>query len=82
MRTTLTIDDDVLDLLNHLRKNRDASLKDLVNEGLRRGLRDMADRQKTLQPLHTRSVSLGGLRIARIDDIGEVLSTAEGEVLG
>jgi hypothetical protein len=82
MRTTLSIDDDVLDLLNHLRKNRDASLKDLVNEGLRRGLRDMADRQKTLQPLRTRSVSLGGLRIARIDDIGEVLSTAEGEVLG
>jgi hypothetical protein len=81
MRTTLSIDDDVLDLLNHLRKNRDASLKDLVNEGLRRGLRDMADRQKTLQPLRTRSVSLGGLRIARIDDIGEVLSTAEGEVL-
>jgi hypothetical protein len=78
----LSIDDDVLDLLNHLRKNRDASLKDLVNEGLRRGLRDMADRQKTLQPLRTRSVSLGGLRIARIDDIGEVLSTAEGEVLG
>jgi hypothetical protein len=81
MRTTLSIDDDVLDLLNHLRKNCDANLKDLVNEGLRRGLRDMADRQKTLQPLRTRSVSLGGLRIARIDDIGEVLSTAEGEVL-
>jgi hypothetical protein len=82
MRTILTIDDDVLDLLSHLRKNGDASLKDLVNEGLRIGLRDMANRRKRRQPFRTRSVSLGGVRTAGIDDIGEVLSIAEGEVLG
>jgi len=41
MRTTLTIDDDVAVQLNRLRCERDSSLKDLVNEALRRGLRDM-----------------------------------------
>jgi Ribbon-helix-helix protein, copG family len=38
MRTTLTLDDDVAAALERLRKSRDASLKDLVNEALRRGL--------------------------------------------
>src|SRR6516164_6557091 len=44
MRTTLTLDDDVAAILERLRKSRDASLKDLVNEALRRGLKDMSGR--------------------------------------
>jgi len=40
MRTTLTLDDDVTVQLERLRRARDASLKDLVNEALRRGLRE------------------------------------------
>jgi hypothetical protein len=79
MRTTLTIDDDVAALLERLRKNRDASLKDLVNEGLRRGLREMAARPKPREPFRTRSVSLGRVRMAGVDNIGEALATAEGE---
>lgn len=54
-------------MLERLRKTRDASLKDLVNEALRRGLRDM------------RSVALGRLRIAGLDNIGEALALAAGE---
>jgi hypothetical protein len=38
----LTIEDDVAALLERLRR----SLKDLVNEGLRRGLQEMAARPK------------------------------------
>ena len=38
MRTTLTLDDDVAAILERLRKSRDATLKNLVNEALRRGL--------------------------------------------
>lgn len=60
-------DDDVAAMLERLRKTRDASLKDLVNEALRRGLRDM------------RSVALGRLRIAGLDNIGEALALAAGE---
>ena len=79
MRTTLTLDDDVAAVLERLRKSRDASLKDLVNEALRRGLRDMCGRTKQRERSRTRSVALGRLRIAGLDNIGEALALAEGE---
>jgi hypothetical protein len=37
MRTTLTLDDDVAVALERLRRAGDASLKDIVNDALRRG---------------------------------------------
>ena len=64
MRTTLTLDDDVAAVLERLRKSRSASLRDLVNEALRRGLKDMSSRTKRRECLRTRSVALGRLRIA------------------
>ena len=79
MRTTLTIDDDVAVVLERLRRERDAGLKDLVNEALRRGLRDMGERPKQREPFRTRSVALGRVRIADIDNIAEALAIAEGE---
>ena len=79
MRTTLTLDDDVAAILERLRKSRDASLKDLVNEALRRGLKDMTSRTKRHEPTQTRSVALGRLRIAGLDNIGEALAIVEGE---
>ena len=66
MRTTLTLDDDVAAVLERLRKSRNASLKGLVNEALRRGLKDMSSRTKRRECLRTRSVALGRLRIAGI----------------
>jgi hypothetical protein len=41
MRTTSTLDPDVAAPLEHVRDARDATLKDVVNEGLRRGLKPM-----------------------------------------
>jgi hypothetical protein len=79
VRTTLTIDDDVAAELERLRKSRDASLKDLVNEALRRGLRDMSSPTKVRAPFVTGSVDLGGMRLASIDNIAEVLAVSEGE---
>jgi hypothetical protein len=79
MRTTLTLDDDVAAILERLRKSCDASLKDLVNEALRRGLKDMTSRTKRRERLQTRSVALGRLRIAGLDNIGEALAIVEGE---
>lgn len=75
----MTIDQDVAALLERLRKNRDASLKDIVNEGLRRGLQEMAARPKRREPFRTRSVSLGRARIGSVDNIGDTLAVAEGE---
>jgi hypothetical protein len=79
MRTTLTLDDDVAAAIEQLRKTRDASLKDLVNEAMRRGLREMTARPKRRQPFRTKAVDLGEVLIPSIDDISEVLAIAEGE---
>jgi hypothetical protein len=79
MRTTLTIDDDVAVVLERLRKRRDASLKDLINEALRRGLREMAQRPKTRKPSRTRSVNLGPSKIGSLDKISEVLALVDGD---
>ena len=58
MRTTLTLDDDVAAALERLRRSRDASLKDLVNEALRRGLIDMGRRTKSRERVSTRVADL------------------------
>jgi ribbon-helix-helix CopG family protein len=79
MRTTLTLDDDVASVLERLRKSRDASLKQLINEALRRGLKEMTGRPKRREPVRTRSVALGRLRIAGIDNVAEALAAAERE---
>jgi hypothetical protein len=79
MRTTLTLDDDVSIALERLRKTRHAKLKDLVNEALRRGLKDMNARPKRSQLYRTVGVDVGRLRISSIDNIPEVLAITEGE---
>jgi hypothetical protein len=80
MRTTLTLDDDVAAVLERLRRSRDASLKQLINEALRRGLKEMSGRAKRREPVRTRSVALGRVRIGGIDNVGEALAAAEGEI--
>ena len=79
MRTTLTIDEDVAVLLERLRRNRDLSLKELVNDALRRGLREMGAKPRKREPFRTRSVDLGALKIASIDNVAEALAVADGE---
>jgi len=79
MRTTLTLDDDVAAALERVRRGRDISLKDLVNEALRRGLSDMARRAKPRERVSTRVAALGGVRIPSIDNIAEAFAIAEGE---
>ncbi len=51
------------------------ALEQLVNEALRRGLKEMTGREE----FRTRSVDLGRLRIPSIDNISEILAGAEGE---
>jgi Ribbon-helix-helix protein, copG family len=77
METTLTIDDDVAAELERLRRKRNASLNDIVNEALRQGLRDMATPAKPRKPFRTMSVDLGTPLLPNIDNIGEVLSIIE-----
>ena len=79
MRTTLTLDDDVAAKLNHLRKTRRESLRDLVNEGLRRGLAQLAGRPKRQEPFRTTSAALGRCLIGNVDNVSDALAIAEGE---
>lgn len=79
MRTTLTLDDDVAAGIERLRRARDANLKDIVNEVLRKGLSDLSARPKQHDPHQTEVVDLGRVRIPSIDNISESLAIAEGE---
>jgi hypothetical protein len=78
MRTTLTLDDDVAVQLERLRRARDASLKDIVNDVLRRGLREMSTKPRSREPFRTRVYDLGPPRI-NIDNVTEAIAYAEGE---
>ncbi len=78
MRTTLTLDDDVAVQLERLRRAREVSLKDLVNDALRRGLREMSAKPKKREPFRTRTFNLGPFLI-NIDNVAEALAHAEGE---
>ena len=74
MRITLTLDDDLAAAIERLRRVRDASLRDIVNEALRKGLSDLTMRPKQREPFKTKSVALGRLRLASIDNISESLA--------
>ena len=75
----MTLDDDVAAALGRARRACDASLKDVVNDALRRGLSDLTIRPKQREPFQTQSTALGRLRLASIDNISESLAVAEGE---
>ena len=79
MRTTLTLDDDVAAMIERLRRARGASLKDIVNEALRKGLSDLSARPNQREPFQTQVVDLGRMRLPNIDNINESLAIAEGE---
>jgi hypothetical protein len=78
MRTTLTIDDDVAVQLKRLLRERDASLKDIVNETLRRGLCDMQAPPKQRKPFRSKTFD-GGEPLVPLDNVAEALALIEGE---
>jgi hypothetical protein len=79
MRTTLTLDDDVAIQLKRLMTRRRSSLKDVVNEALREGLRKLAEPPRRPAGYRTPGVSLGRCLIGSLDDVAEALAVAEGE---
>lgn len=78
MRTTLTIDDDVAVRLERLRRERDAKLKDVVNDALRRGLDSIEAPAKPRKPFRTKTFDCGEPLIP-IDNVAEALALLEGE---
>jgi hypothetical protein len=79
MRTTLTLDDDVAAQLEQLRRASDAPFKQVVNDALRQGLRQLTEAPKaTREPYRTRGFDTGAAKFP-IDNIAEALAFAEGE---
>lgn len=79
MRTTLTIDDDVVALLLRLQKSEKKTFKQLVNDALRQGLKQMQSRTPRGKRYHTDTADLGRCFLGNLDDVAEVLAVAEGE---
>lgn len=79
MRTTLTLDDDVAAILKRLARSRNARMKDLVNEALRRGLASTVALPPPRTSFRTAEVSLGRCRAGAVDNIADLLAATEGE---
>jgi Ribbon-helix-helix protein, copG family len=73
------LDDDVAAALERLRKGSGSGLKELINDALRRGLKETSARPKRTRSFRTKSVALGRVHLASIDNIGEALAFAESE---
>ena len=77
MRTTVTLDDDVVALVKRARKARKQSLREVVNAGLRQGLRPTMDQRPTVPSgpravFVTAEVSVGRCLIESIDDVSDL----------
>ena len=78
MRTTLTLDADVAVQIERLRRERDASLKDVVNQALRAGLREMREPVKKRKPFRTKTFHMGK-ELVNLDNVAEAIALIEGE---
>ena len=76
MRTTLSLDDDVAVLLEQMRKARDTTFKQLVNDALREGLARLNSPVET-QAFRTQPVDLGHCYYPNLDNVWEVLDEVE-----
>ena len=79
MRTTITLDSDVVVQIDAARARTGSGFKDVVNEALRIGLRVMESPSGQAAPYRTPSTSLGGCRLPDVDDVASALAIAEGE---
>jgi hypothetical protein len=79
MRTTLTLDDDVAVQVERLRRDYGMSLRDVVNEALRRGLLDMRQPKKRAKPFRTEPIDVGEVLLPNVDNVAEVISLIECE---
>lgn len=78
MRTTITIDDDVLDRARALAAELNSPFRQVVNEALRAGL-SAVEKPAQSRPYHTHSRKLGLKTGRSLDNIQELIAQVEGE---
>ena len=76
MRTTLSLDDDVVALLEQVQKAKNATFKQVVNEALREGLARLNSPAKP-KPFRTQPVDLGTCYFPNLDNVWEILDEVE-----
>lgn len=79
MRTTVTLDADVVALLKRVRGDRNLGFKEAVNEALRQGLVKMTEVPSAREPFRVVPFDVGPSLVGPLDDIAEVLALGEGE---
>ena len=79
MRTTLTIDPDIAAQLDRLRKDREVSLKSLVNAALRAGLKQVAAAKKPEREQPFTTPVYLGQPLVNLDCVGVVLAELDAE---
>ena len=78
MRTTVNIDDDVLDRARSVAEKLDAPFRYVVNEALRAGLESFEESAES-KPYETKPHRLGLRQGKNLDNIAELLAQVEGE---
>lgn len=78
MRTTLTLDDDVVALIKREQARSKKPFRQLVNEALRAGLTLSRAPRRSREPHRTEAVSLGRCFLPSLDNVAQVLAIAEG----
>lgn len=78
MRTTLTIDDDVLDKARMIAGRLHSPFRYVINEALRAGLR-VVEKPTRSRPYHTKPRDLGLKAGRSLDNIQELIAQIEGE---
>ncbi len=73
------MDPDVAAMIGRLRKERNQSLKQLINDALRQGLTASRKRPKKTPKFVENPVDLGKCRFENLDNIQEILSIVEGD---
>ena len=79
MRMTLTLEKDVAAVIERLRETRRQSMKVIVNEALREGLKQIAAPRGKRGSFRTCSANLGRCRLGNVDNVAKVLAVAESE---
>lgn len=79
MKITVTLEDDVAAALRNFEKKRVTSRRQLINEVLRRGFKDMSAKPKPRKRFQTQAVDMGRCLISNIDNVTDAIAIGEGE---
>ena len=78
MRTTINLEEDVLDRARAVKKKLNLPFKEVVNQALRVGL-EKAEQPTKQRKYRTKPHAMGLRRGYNLDNIGELLAQVEGE---